>query len=224
MALTPKQQRFVEEYLLDLNATAAAIRAGYSKRGADKAGPHLLTIPAVKAAIDAAKLARSDRTQIDSDYVLQRLIEAVQADLADLYDANGDLLPVAQWPSVWRTGLVHGVDSEVIKVKGVEVGVVRKVRLADRTRLLELLGKHIAVGAFQEQVAVSAIENLGERLSRAKSRAAAALEQNRTMIDVTPDKVIAGSAERTSQALPGRAHGHQGPSTLHSRTVRAGGE
>ena len=66
MALTAKQQRFVQEFLIDLNATQAAIRAGYSKGTADKQGPRLLANPDVKAAIDAAKIKRSEKTEIDA--------------------------------------------------------------------------------------------------------------------------------------------------------------
>ncbi len=74
-ALTPKQQRFVEEYLIDLNATQAAIRAGYSKKTAKSIGQENLTKPYIAAVIDAAKAERSIRTEISQDWVLERLIE-----------------------------------------------------------------------------------------------------------------------------------------------------
>lgn len=73
MALTPKQQRFVEEYLIDLNATQAAIRAGYSPKGGTVRGAELLANRNVSAAIEAAKAARSERTATDADYVLKGL-------------------------------------------------------------------------------------------------------------------------------------------------------
>jgi phage terminase small subunit len=76
--LTPKQKRFVEEYLIDLNATQAAIRAGFSSRNADKIGSQLLGKTRVRAEIDAQLSARSVRTQITQDYVLQRLRENVE--------------------------------------------------------------------------------------------------------------------------------------------------
>jgi phage terminase small subunit len=114
MALTAKQQRFVQEFLLDLNATQAAIRAGYSKETADKQGPRLLTHPEVKVAIDAAKVKRSERTEIDADWMLRRLVEEAEADLADLYDSNGDLKPIEFWPKIWRQGLVASVEIEAL--------------------------------------------------------------------------------------------------------------
>ena len=74
--LTDKQKRFVEEYLVDLNATQAAIRAGYSAKTAEQQGHQLLQKTSVSAAIEAAKAARSERTEVTQDYVL-RSIQAV---------------------------------------------------------------------------------------------------------------------------------------------------
>jgi phage terminase small subunit len=71
--LTPKQARFVEEYVLDLNASRAAIRAGYSSRTADVQGPRLLGNVRIKRAIAEATAHRSERTAITADYVLSRL-------------------------------------------------------------------------------------------------------------------------------------------------------
>ena len=71
MKLTPKQARFIEEYLVDLNATQAAIRAGYSARAATAIGNENLTKPYIQAAIQIAQLARSERTQITVDKVLE---------------------------------------------------------------------------------------------------------------------------------------------------------
>lgn len=73
VAITPKQQRFVDEYLVDLNATAAAKRAGYSERTANEQGARLLANVSVAAAISAAQSARSQRTQVTADWVLTRL-------------------------------------------------------------------------------------------------------------------------------------------------------
>lgn len=73
MPLTPKQQRFIEEYLVDLNATQAAIRAGYSKKTARVTGAENLTKPAVAAAIAEARSKLTKRVEITQDYVLAGL-------------------------------------------------------------------------------------------------------------------------------------------------------
>lgn len=80
--LTPKQQRFVDEYLVDLNASAAARRAGYSVRTANRIATENLSKPVIAAAIAAAKAQRSERTRIDADWVLRTLAEEKAADLA----------------------------------------------------------------------------------------------------------------------------------------------
>lgn len=150
--LTPKQARFVAEYLVDLNAAAAARRAGYSERTANRIAAENLSKPVVAAAISAAQAERAQRTQIDADWVLKRLAALADADLAEIYGADGQLKPVADWPDAWRRGLVAGVETLEERVDGVVVGHVRKVKLADRVRLLDLIGKHVAVGAWREKL------------------------------------------------------------------------
>lgn len=71
--LTPKQQRFVEEYLIDLNGTRAAIRAGYSAKTANQQAARLLANVNVQAAVSVARKEQSDKAKIDAGYVLDRL-------------------------------------------------------------------------------------------------------------------------------------------------------
>ncbi|MCW7544889.1 terminase small subunit [Aurantimonas litoralis] len=155
MALGEKRGRFVEEYLHDLNATQAAIRAGYSQKTAYSQGQRLLKDVEVSAAIAGAKTARSARTRVDADWLLRRLADEAEADVADLYDENGSLRSVQDWPPIWRKGLVAGLDVEEVKEEGVTVGVIRKLKLSDRVKRLELIGKHVEVQAFKDQVETS---------------------------------------------------------------------
>lgn len=167
--MSPKQQRFVEEYLIDLNATQAATRAGYSARTANEQGARLLANVSVRSAIEEAQAARSERTGIDADWVLRRLASDAGADLADLYFESGELRPVHEWPVVWRTGLVAGIET-VQERDGVDKEgnpnwvTVRKVKLADRTRLVELLGKHVGVQAFKERLEVEDVTDRAEQM------------------------------------------------------------
>ncbi|AWC21391.1 Terminase small subunit [Aminobacter sp. MSH1] len=155
--LTAKQARFVEEYVLDLNATQAAIRAGYAEKSASVEGARLLANAKVGEAVAAGLKARSERTKIDADWVLTRLAEEAEADLSDLYDDNGHLKPMKEWPKIWRKGLVAGIETltefETVDGKKEPVGVVRKIRLSDRIKRVELIGKHVDVQAFRERVA-----------------------------------------------------------------------
>lgn len=114
--------------------------------------------------------------KVDAGWLLGRLVDEATADIADLYDAEGRLKPIADWPEVWRQGLVQGVEiEERFEGRGnarEQVGFVKKVRLSDRLKRLELIGKHIGVKAFEETVRVKGLEGLGERLMRARKRLA----------------------------------------------------
>lgn len=76
--MTPKQERFVREYLIDLNATKAAERAGYSPKTANEQGARLLANVSIRAAVAMAQAERAVRTQIDADYVLKGLKEEAE--------------------------------------------------------------------------------------------------------------------------------------------------
>lgn len=150
--LTPKQRVFVQEYLKDLNATQAAIRAGYSERTAEQQGSRLLSNAKVASAVTAAQGERSERTQIDADWVLKRLAAEAVADLADILDEAGVVKPVKEWPLIWRQGLVAGLDVHEEIVEGAKVGQTVKVKLSDRIKRIELIGKHVNVQAFKDRV------------------------------------------------------------------------
>jgi len=146
--LTPKQQRFVEEYLIDLNATQAAIRAGYSKKTAYRTGADNLKKPQIAELLEKRSSERSGRTQTDADYVLTRLREIDELDIADILDDAGKVKPVTQWPKPWRQSIT-GADLHELQVGDV-MTVVRKIKWPDKLRTLELIGKHVSVKAFEE--------------------------------------------------------------------------
>lgn len=150
MALTDKQEMFCREYLIDLNATQAAIRAGYSEKTSNEQGARLLANVSVQNRISELKAERNDRIDIDATYVLRRLIEIDQMDVLDILLANGELKPIAQWPKVWRITL-SGMD--VTEMAGTDTaGLLKKIKWPDKVKNLELLGKHVTVQAFKESV------------------------------------------------------------------------
>ncbi|MEM7927597.1 terminase small subunit, partial [Morganella morganii] len=155
MALTDKQEMFCCEYLIDLNATQAAIRAGYSEKTANRTASENLSKPDIQIRISELMKERSDRLQIDADYVLNRLVEIDQMDVLDILHDDGGIKPVHEWPKVWRTSL-SGMDlAEMFESRDGErylVGILKKIKWPDKVKNLELLGKHISVQAFREQV------------------------------------------------------------------------
>ncbi len=131
--MTPKQKRFVEEYLLDLNATAAAKRAGYSKRTAYAQGQRLLKNVEIAAAIQKAQKARSERTKIDQDWVIERLV--------GVYEASMEARPVCD-------------------KNGEEKGFTFNPTAANRA--LELIGKHKGMFIDRKLIGLRRIEDMTE--------------------------------------------------------------
>ncbi|MER8783234.1 terminase small subunit [Mesorhizobium sp. M1006] len=171
MALTHRQRRFIEEYLGSETATEAALRAGYASSSAHAMASRLLDDPEILAAIEQGQQKRLDRVGVDADFLLRRLHEEVEADLADLYEEEtGNLLPVHEWPEVWRRGLVAGVETEeLFDGRGEDrkrIGVARKVKLSDRVRRLEAIGRHVSVAAFRDTLEVKGLDGLADRLAR----------------------------------------------------------
>lgn len=137
MSLTAKQQRFVEEYLVDLNATQAAIRAGYSEDTAKEIGYENLTKPHIAEAIQAAMDERAKRTEITADRVLQELAKLGFSNMSDYYDESGNLIPPHQLPKHLAAAI------QEVQEEQVGPAVKRKYKLSDKRGSLELLGKHL---------------------------------------------------------------------------------
>lgn len=175
--LSERQQRFVDAYLIDPNATQAAEKAGYSAKTAKQQGQRLLTNVDVRAALKSAREERSERTKVDADWVLTRLALEAEADLADLYDENGNLLPVKDWPLIWRQGLVAGVETVREKGDDGELSAVDKIKISDRIRRLELIGKHVGVQAFKERVEHDVSDDLAAALAKGNARLHAAANE-----------------------------------------------
>nr|DAH34286.1 MAG TPA: Terminase small subunit [Caudoviricetes sp.] len=140
--LTAKQQRFVDEYLIDLNATQAAIRAGYSPQTAQEQGSQNLSKLMVSEAIDKALAARSRRTGITQDRVLRELAKVAFVNANDVIDpdsatvradATEDDLACIQAVKVKTSESEMGSSSE------------REIKLYDKMRALEMLGKHLGL-------------------------------------------------------------------------------
>ncbi|HHQ2888688.1 TPA: terminase small subunit [Pseudomonas aeruginosa] len=174
MALTKKQRLFVDEYLLDLNATQAAIRAGYSTRRATEIGYQLLQRPEVAQAIQAAMAERSKRTEVEADYVIRRLREIDEMDVLDILEDDGSFRSIRDWPRAWRQFLSGIEIAELFEGRGDDrriAGVLRKVKWPDKLRNLELLSRHVGTES-------AALDLELKRLDVAKKRAELKLLEN----------------------------------------------
>lgn len=143
MALTQKQKRFVAEYLIDLNATAAAKRAGYSEKTAYSIGVENLKKPEIQFAIQEAQTERQKRTEITQDMVLRETAKLAFFDIRKMFDKSGKPLDISQLDADTAAALV-GLDvQDVSDNDGDYVGFVKKYKMADKIKALELLGKHL---------------------------------------------------------------------------------
>lgn len=168
--LTPKQQMFVHEYLIDLNATRAAIRAGYSEKTASSQAERLLRKVDVSQAVAAGKEKRAKKINIDAEYVLEQLASFQKAHISELLDDSGDLLPPKDWPVHWQR-MVNGIDVISTQSEDGTVTITHKVKLMDRARVMDMLGKHVDVGAFAERKIIERRESFADTLAARRSRA-----------------------------------------------------
>ena len=148
--LTEKQKQFCLEYMVDLNATQAAIRAGYSKNSAREIGTENLSKPAIQEYLSSLMAARSNKTSITAEYVLNRIAEIDQMDVLDILNDDMSMKPIREWPKSWRTTL-SGLDVSEISVGGDSVAILKKIKWPDKVKNLELMGRHIAVRAFEKE-------------------------------------------------------------------------
>lgn len=136
--LSPKQERFVEEYLVDLNATQAAIRAGYSAKTAKSQGQRLLTKADVQAEMQKARRKQQERTNITADRVLAELAAVGFARATDYATvANQEVILTD------TAGLTDRQVAAIASVRRGRNGV--EVRMHDKLRALELLGRHLGM-------------------------------------------------------------------------------
>lgn len=176
MALNAKQERFVAEYLIDLNATQAAVRSGYSARTAYSIGQRLLKHVEVDAAIAQAQAQRAARTDITADRVLKELAKVGFSNLSDVavwgtkevafgYTDDGKQLPAEQ---IGDAALVRYVEApflhltdrdelpENVRAAVSEVSLTKdgfKVKLHDKVGALTQMGRHL--GMFTDKTELS---------------------------------------------------------------------
>ena len=168
MALNDRQLKFVDEYLIDLNAAKAAVRAGYSERSARSIGQENLTKPDIHNAIQEKLASRSKRTEISQDRVLLEIARLAFNDPRRAYDADGNLLPVKDWPDEVAAAIKSLKVTELKDADGLVIGVTNEVAFWDKNKPLELAARHL--GLLNDKLEVSVTNDLAERLSRSRDR------------------------------------------------------
>lgn len=144
--MTPKQEAFINEYLIDKNATQAAIRAGYSPRTANEQGARLLANVSVRLRVDELLARASEKAGLTAELVLASLARELRFDPADLYDEWGNIKPIHEIPEDARKCLVG---METAQVGSPEAPVmVQKVKWVSAANAREQAMKHL--GMFEK--------------------------------------------------------------------------
>jgi len=141
--LTDKQRRFCEEYIVDFNATQAAIRAGYSEKTAAAIGAENLTKPNIQEFIRGLQKELSERTKITAEMVIQELAKIGFSDIKNYFEGDQKQRDI--------TRLDNKLTAAVSQIKVTETEweggrkVVKEFKLHDKVRALEDIGKHLGV-------------------------------------------------------------------------------
>jgi len=171
-ATSERQLAFVRAYLIKPNATEAALKAGYSKKSAGSIGCQLLNMPKIKALIDQARARLAEKDEITAAWVKKEMLrqyrelgELNRYDLSELYDAEGCLKPMTEWPAKLRTKSAL----KVLKTREIYeynkktqqkewVGYMREVAFTDHKHeelnALRQIGEHVSVRAFDPKTEV----------------------------------------------------------------------
>ncbi|SNZ19405.1 terminase small subunit [Cohaesibacter gelatinilyticus] len=171
-SLTDKQKRFCEEYAKDLNATQAAIRAGYAEKTAYSSGPRLLNHPAIKQELaERTKQTMQELSTKGLDISVEKTLQAIAqvafSDIRTMFDENGDLIPPKDWDDDTAASVAALDITTTERARG-EVKHVAKIKSADRLRALDMLARYHSL--YSDSIHVTLTDDLAARLRRAKER------------------------------------------------------
>jgi phage terminase small subunit len=162
--MTPKQTRFVAEYLANgLNATKAAISAGYSKKTAASIGEENLRKPEISAAIKLRTKEIMQRLEVTADLVLQEIAKMAFFDARKLFNADGSLKLISEIDDHSAASIAGLEVCELFEGTGDQkhaYGLLKKVKLADKSRNLEMLGRYLKLFSADREDPANAITTI----------------------------------------------------------------
>lgn len=158
--LRPQHRRFAELYLVHYDATKSAIEAGFSKRSAKSIGHATLQRPEVRCYLESLQLKQTERLQVDADDILTSLLRIARFDIADIMTDDGSIKPLSYVPPEIRRAIAGA------KFKD---GKLVEIKIPDKVRSLELLGKHKRI--FADVNVIEGELSIRERIARGRRRA-----------------------------------------------------
>lgn len=169
--LSDMQELFCREYVVDLNATQAAIRAGFSAKTSQTQSSAMMGDPRVQKRLAELSRERMTRLELNADTVLRGLLEIAMADIGEAYDENGNLKNIKEIPPNVRRAMSGVEVDQLFDGSGeqrFQSGVVTKVKFWDKPKSLELLGKHLKLFVEKHE---HTFPEIADRVARARQRA-----------------------------------------------------
>lgn len=164
--MTPKQAKWYGEYIKHSNATLASrVACGLSGAAAEVDGVRMLRNAKVAAAIEAWRTRQLEKFEVKAERTLRKLAEMAYGDIGEMLDEDGNLLPVDRMSEAART-MIAGLDVETTEGPGRVTVRTQKVKLADRIRALELLGKYQKL--FTDKIEHSGTMTLEQLVTQAR--------------------------------------------------------
>ncbi len=139
--LSPKQERFCQEYIIDLNGTQAAIRAGYSPKTANEQSAQLLAKLSIKSRVDELNNGIKDKLIITAERVLAELARLATMDIAKAFDGEGNLLDIKDMPEDVRRAIAS-IEVAESEVDG-RITTTKKIKFWDKNKSLETCARHL---------------------------------------------------------------------------------
>lgn len=162
-SLNDKQRRFAAEYLIDLNATQAAIRAGYSPKTAGPQAFKLLQNALIKKFISEANQKRADKLEISADRVLKEIARIAFVDLSNAFHEGGGLKSLHEMDEDTRRAIA-GLEVTSLTEDGEAVGTLKKLKITDKIAALTLLCKHLGLAQDKLKLGVDPDDPLADLL------------------------------------------------------------
>ncbi len=159
--LTPKQQVFVREYLVDLNASAAYRRAGYTSGNPNVHGPRLVANGRIQDELARHMAARSEKVELTAEQVLREIKTAAFLDPLQLFAEDGTLLPLSRMPEAARRAIAGLEVEELFDGRGEDrrmIGYLKKIKLVSKEGTLTLAGRHLGMFTDKTEVTVKELE------------------------------------------------------------------
>lgn len=145
--MTPKQERFIAEYRKDLNATQAAIRAGYSPKTANEQGARLLADASVSKVLAEKTKKALDKLELSAERTLSETASLAFSDLSAFYTETGDVKPMSEWTPAMRAAVqsLETLDRDITPGERGPAAKVHRLKLWDKPKALDTLAKHFGL-------------------------------------------------------------------------------